>query len=168
MARGDIFDLENLDDSELARLVREELADYPTIDADSIVVTARDGVVMLSGRIGTEEERRIAEHVLTDVIGLTSFANELVVDAIRRDEEPEAMDEHMASRDTQGAPLGDENDDQDPEAAHLQENLDARLYGTHNLQEAIEAGTPWVPPDTPTPEGLGGMDDDAAAMGEDH
>ncbi len=41
MARGDIFDLENLDDGELARPVREELTEFGTIDADSIVITRR-------------------------------------------------------------------------------------------------------------------------------
>ncbi|MDQ6827295.1 MAG: BON domain-containing protein [Gemmatimonadota bacterium] len=152
---GDIFDLANLDDDELARLVREELADYATLDADSIVVKAKDGMVTLSGRLGTEEERRIAEHVLTDVIGVTEFSNEIFVDPIARDVEPDAVDDHIAAHanDTDEEPIGKSLDDQDPEAEHLEEDLDARLYGTHDVQSAIERGTAWEPPDSPTPEG---------------
>ncbi len=166
----DLFDLDDLSDDELQSLVRDELADYATIDADSIFVRAEDGVVYLSGRVGTEEERRIAEHVLTDVLGINEYENNLVVDPIRRDEEPEAVDEHLgevAARD-EGI-LGEAPDLQaDPEAEHLEEDLEARLYGTHDLQSAIERGTPWVPPDSPTQEGFSGMDGDAEALGEDH
>src|SRR2546421_3330544 len=108
MARDfeDIFDLEDLNDGELVQLVRDRLADYDSLDADNILVTAEGGVVTLSGRIGTESELRIAEHVLTDVIGLTEYENNLVVDPIRRDEEPEAIDEHLGNEaDSDGAPL---------------------------------------------------------------
>ncbi len=39
------------------------------------------------------------------------------------------------------------------EERRVAEDLDARPYGTHDVQSAIERGTPWVPPDSPTPEG---------------
>ena len=166
----DTFNPESMSDEELRALVREELADHAALDADSISVTVEDGVVALSGRVGTEGERRIAEHILTDVIGLVEFRNELVVDPIRRDEEPEAIDDHLGrSADRGGSPLGRVPDDQmGPEAEHLMEDLDARLYGTHDLQSAIERGTPWEPPDSPTQEGLAGMDGEEEALGEDH
>src|SRR5919204_2674159 len=86
---------DGLSDEELRTLVREELADHAALDADSIFVTVEDGVVALSGRVGTEGERRIAEHILTDVIGLTRYNNNIVVDPIRRDEEPEDVEEHV-------------------------------------------------------------------------
>lgn len=164
-----IFDLDDLSDDELRRLVREQLASYETIDADSILVSAEDGIVTLSGRIGTEEERRVADHVLSDVIGLTEFNNDLVVDAIRRDEAPEAVDDALAQQaDSEAEPLGRPLENQDSEAEHLVEDLDARLYGTEDVQSAIERGTPWSPPETPTPEGMSGADAEPGAMGEDH
>lgn len=173
MARDfeDLFDLDDLGDEELQALVRDELADYATIDADSIVVHAEDGIVYLTGRIGTEEERRIAEHVLTDVLGITRYENQLVVDPIRRDEEPEAIEDHLSEQAAQDESLLGTAPDaaqSDPEAEHLEEDLDARLYGTADLQSAIERGTAWVPPDRPTPEGLAGMEPDADSLGEDH
>src|SRR5919199_4728313 len=101
----DTFNPDGMSDEELRALVREELAEHSALDADSIVVTVEDGVVALSGRVGTEGERRIAEHILTDVIGLVEFRNELVVDSIRRDEEPEAIDDHLGrSADRGGSP----------------------------------------------------------------
>jgi hypothetical protein len=151
----DIFRLDDLSDDELRALVREQLADYETVDADNILVTATNGEVVLAGRIGTEEERRVAERILSDVIGLKRYRNDLVVDEIRRDEEPEAVDEHVAeSRERHGAPLGRIPENIADEAAHLDEDLDARMYGTHDVQSAIERGTAWNPPDEPTPEGF--------------
>ena len=151
----DIFRLDELSDDELRALVREQLADYETVDADNILVTASNGEVVLAGRVGTEEERRIAERILADVIGLKRYRNDLVVDEIRRDEEPEAVDDHLAeSAERQGEPIGKRPENVDDEAEHLDEDLDARLFGTHDLQSAIERGTAWNPPDEPTPEGF--------------
>jgi hypothetical protein len=153
----DIFRLDDLSDDELRALVREQLADYETVDADNILVSATNGEVVLAGRVGTEEERRIAERILADVIGLKRYRNELVVDEIRRDEEPEAVDDHLAeSRERQGEPIGKRPENVDDEAEHLEEDLDARLFGTHDVQSAIERGTAWNPPDEPTPEGFDG------------
>ncbi len=171
MARGfdDIFNLEDLNDDELTRLVREQLDEYDTIDSDSILVRAEEGTVVLSGRIGTEEERRIAERIVSDVLGIERYRNDLVVDSIRRDEEPEAIDDHLATGpDPEGMQLGRQRLQHTDESEHLGESLDARMYGTHDLQEAIEQGTAWEPPDSPTPEGLSGMDGDLGNKGEDH
>lgn len=156
MARDfeDIFRTEELSDDELRALVREQLADHESLDADNILVKVSEGVVILAGRVGTEEERRIADHILTDVIGLSRYRNELVVDEIRRDEEQEAADDQNADVAMRhGEPLGRRNDNVDDEAEHLEEDLDARMYGTHDMQSAIERGTAWNPPDEPTPEG---------------
>jgi hypothetical protein len=156
MARDfeDIFRLDDLSDDELRALVREQLAGYETVDADNILVTAANGEVVLAGRVGTEEERRVAERILADVIGLKRYRNDLVVDEIRRDEEPEAVDDHLAeTRERHGEPLGRVPENVDDEAEHLEEDLDARMYGTHDVQSAIERGTSWNPPDEPTPEG---------------
>lgn len=157
MARDfeDIFRLDDLSDDELRALVREQLADYDTVDADNILVTAANGEVVLAGRVGTEEERRIAERILADVIGLKRYRNDLVVDEIRRDEEPEAVDEHLVNTsESGGEPLGRRPENVNDEAEHLEEDLNARMFGTHDLQSAIERGTAWIPPDEPTPEGF--------------
>jgi hypothetical protein len=159
MARDfeDIFRLDDLSDDDLRALVREQLTEYESIDADNILVTAANGEVVLAGRVGTEEERRVAERILSDVIGLKRYRNDLVVDEIRRDEEPEAVDDHLAgSRQRHGEPLGRRADNVDDEAEHLDEDLDARMFGTHDVQSAIERGTAWNPPDEPTPEGFEG------------
>jgi hypothetical protein len=151
----DIFRLDELSDDDLRALVREQLAEYETVDADNILVTAANGEVVLTGRVGTEEERRIAERILADVIGLTRYRNDLVVDEIRRDEEPEAVDDHVAgSRERTGEPIGRRAENVDDEAEHLEEDLDARMFGTRDVQSAIERGTAWNPPDEPTPEGF--------------
>lgn len=150
----DIFDLDDLSDRELQELVRAQLDDYDTIDADNILVRVHDGEVRLSGRVGTASEREIADHILSDVIGLTNFRNDLVVDEIRRGEEPEAADDQIAdARDRGEDQLGGDADmDTDTEALREEVDLEADLYGTHDVQRAIEQGTAYEPPDSPTPE----------------
>jgi hypothetical protein len=150
-----IFRLDELSDDDLRALVREQLGEYETVDADNILVTVANGEVVLAGRVGTEEERRIAERILSDVIGLKSYRNDLVVDEIRRDEEPEAVDDHLAASGARhGEPIGRRPEQLNDEAEHLDEDLDARMFGTHDVQAAIESGTAWNPPDEPTPEGF--------------
>jgi hypothetical protein len=144
-----------MSDDELRRLVRQELEATDTVDADNILVRVREGVVHLAGRVGTETERRVAERVVADLIG-APVENELMVDQIRRDEEPEAIDDHLANQDGDEEPLGRPRDDQSDSADHLSEDLDARLFGTHDVQRAIADGTAWEPPDGPTPEGFDG------------
>src|ERR671937_832350 len=144
MARDfeDLHDLDDLSDDELRELVRTHLAANNSIDANDIVVHVEDGVVRLAGRVGTESERRVAEHVVTDVLGLEQVENELLV--------------------------GDRAPPLNPETEHLVDDLDARLYGTTDVQNAIERGTAWIPPTSPTPEGLSGTDAEGSDLGEDH
>lgn len=151
----DTFELDDLSDEELQALVRAQLADYDTIDADNILVRVNDGEVVLAGRVGTPEERSVADHILTDVIGVSRYRNDLVVDPIRRDEEPEAADDAVADARARGEDqLGGSADmSTDPAAYREEQDLDARLYGTHDRQRATEQGTAYEPPDTPTPEG---------------
>ena len=150
----DIFDLDELSDDELRELVRSQLDDYDTIDADNILVKVKNGEVQLSGRVGTISEREIADHILSDVIGLTNFRNDLVVDEVHRDEQPEAADDAVADAQARGEDQlgGDADMTTDPAALREEDDLEADLYGTHDVQRAIEQGTPYEPPDTPTPE----------------
>jgi hypothetical protein len=156
MARDyeDLGSADALNDEELRAKVRETLADNGGIDVDNVTVRVRDGEVQLLGRVGTEEELRTAEHVLTDVVGVSSFRNELVVDALRRTEEEEAADDAVEARDTGDYILGDKPVPLSPEADHLVEDLEGEMYGTHDLQKAIESGESYSPPDRATPEGI--------------
>ena len=173
MARDyeDIHDIGDLSDEELTGLVREHLAANNMIDPDDIFVRTADGVVHLEGRVGTEAELRTAEHVVTDVLGLVDVQNELVVDPIRRATSPEAVDDHLADEAVhEGLLLGDGPEPQADEVrlARGDEDVDERLFGTSDVQDAIAHGTSYTPPTSPTPEGLGGMDAGPGALGEDH
>jgi hypothetical protein len=169
MARDyeNLNDLEDLDDRELRDLVRAHLRDHNGIDPDDITVRVADGAVVLEGRVGTDAERRIAEHVLTDVVGLASVQNNLVVDAIRRAESPVAMDDHLAEENrTEGLMLGDRAVPLSPEAEHLADDVDSELSGTTDVGKSISDGAPWIPPESPTQEGLEGTG--GGVSGEDH
>ncbi|HEX2716115.1 MAG TPA: BON domain-containing protein [Gemmatimonadaceae bacterium] len=156
MARDfeDIHDIDDLSDDELRELVRNHLDAHGAVDADNISIVVEDGVVTLAGRVGTEEEMRVAEHVVTDVLGIDNFDNQLLVDPIRRPESPEAVDDHLADEaEHEGLLLGDRAVPLSPEVEQVQDDLDARLFGTTDVQKAIADGTAWIPPESPTPEG---------------
>lgn len=155
-----IRDIEDLNDEELHRLVRDTFEGQTAFDPADITVTAKNGVVTLAGRVGTEAELRIAERVLTDQLGLTQVDNQLVVDQIRRAESPEDIEEHLADEEAhEGLLLGDRAMPLNPEAEHLAENSESEMYGTTDVQDAIEGAIPWIPPESPTPEGLGNLED---------
>lgn len=164
-----IDDTADMDDGELRAFVRDRLDEQLAFDSDDIDVSVRNGVVRLSGRIGTESEYRIVEHVVTDVLGLSEVKNELVVDSIRRAESPNAIDEHLADEEAhEGLLLGDRPRPDSAEADHLREDRTAELFGTTDIQKSIEGAIPWVPPESPTPEGLSGTDAGPGVLGEDH
>jgi hypothetical protein len=122
MARDyeDIFHLDDLDDDELRRLVRETLRDNRSIDPHDIHIHVRDSKVILSGRVGTDAERRIAQRVVEDRIGIENVESQLLVDPLRRVESPEAIDEHLADEEARETLLlGDHNDQENDEARHL-------------------------------------------------
>jgi hypothetical protein len=151
-----VFDLDDLSDDELRGLVRDQLAQDDHVDADNIVVHVKDGFVTLTGRVGTESEKLIADHVLSDVIGLESYSNDIFVDPVRRDEEPEAADEQVGRERGLGEEsllgIGDKNTGT-PESESVHDDDDEALFGTHDYNKVVEDGVPWIPPDEPTPEG---------------
>ena len=162
-------DIDDLSDGELRALVRDRLDEQLAFDPDDVSIAVRDGVVRLSGRVGTEEELRIIEHVVTDALGIQEVQNNIVVDAIRRAESPGAIDEHLVDENEhEGLLLGDRARPENPESEHLHENLRAELFGTTDVQESIEGAIPWNPPDGPTPEGISGTDATPNVFGEDH
>ncbi len=150
----DIFDIEDLDSDELRRLVRETLRDNRSIDPLDINVHVRDDKVILSGRVGTDAEKRIAERVVGDRIGLTNVESQLVVDPLRRAISPEAADENISDEEQhEGLLLGDAPRSHTDSSDHLASHAEDELNGTVDRTQAIEDGIPWIPPESPTPEG---------------
>src|ERR1700743_3683058 len=127
MARDfeDINNLEDLSDDELRALVREHLEANNAVDIDDITVRVDDGVVVLGGRVGTDGEKLIAEHVVTDVLGAEEVRNEIMVDPMRRAESPQAIDEHLVDEDRrEGLLLGDRPVPLSPDTDGLQHTVD--------------------------------------------
>ena len=173
MARDyeDFSSIDDLDDDELRQLVRDRLADHPDLDPDDITVIVDQGTVRLEGRVGTEAELRMADHVLTDVVGVVDYDNSLVVDALRRVETPLDIDDHLdAERENSGSIFGEMPEQDEPTVVEARgdENLDQRMFGTTNYQDAVAHGVPYEPPESPTQEGISGTDAGPGEYGEDH
>ena len=66
-------------DSELQRDVLDELKWEPSVDAAHIGVSAKDGVVTLSGHVSSYAEKFAAERAAKRVQGVLAVANELEV-----------------------------------------------------------------------------------------
>lgn len=150
----DIFDTEDLNPDELRRLVRETLRDNPSIDPLDINIHVRGDKVILTGRVGTDEAKRIAERVVGDRIGLTNVESQLVVDELRRPQSPDAADEAEADEEAHdGVLLGGDQRPFSDTSVHLAVEHEGEYYSTRDRMEATEEAIPWSPPDTPTPEG---------------
>lgn len=67
------------DDMKLQQWVSDELAFEPRVDAAHIGVTARNGVITLSGHVKTYPEKFAAEEAARRVKGVTAVAQELEV-----------------------------------------------------------------------------------------
>lgn len=170
MARDfeDVHDTDDLSDDELRSLVREHLAADSALDIDDLTINVKDGRVLLDGRVGTDEERRIAEHIVTDVLGLEDYENNIFVDPVRRAMTSEDVEENLTEEEaTEGRLLGDRPVNISPETESVEEDEDAMLYGTTDVGHAIEEGTAWIPPEAPTPEGYPG-EEERGEFGEDH
>jgi hypothetical protein len=151
----DTYDLENLSDRELRDLVREHLEASTALDIDDITVRVEDGCVILEGRVGDAGEEQVAEHVLTDILGITNFQNNLVSDPNRRAESPEAIDDHLADEERhEGLLLGDRPVSLTDESQHLADSAETESDGTTDVGRATESAEPWIPPESPTPEGI--------------
>ena len=173
MARDyeDFSSVDDLNDDELRELVRQRLNDHPDLDIDEIRVEAADGLVRLEGRVGTEIERRMADHVVTDLVGPDAFENELLVDALTRVETPMDVEDHLVQEATEsGTYFGGMPEQQESTVVEARgdESLEERMFGTTNYQDAVAHGSTYIPPESPTPEGLSGTDADPGDYGEDH
>ena len=152
----DSQNIDDLEDGELRRLVLDRFAEHRGLDVDDITVSVLGGSIVLEGRVGTVGEQEIADHILTDVVGATRFRNNLVVDPMRRAESPEPIDEHLADEEAhEGLLLGDREIPMSAESEHLAKDQDDELFGTAEVQKAIEDAAPWIPPESLTQEGIG-------------
>lgn len=153
-------DTEGLDDDELYDLIIQHFSEQPELDTGWIDVSVRNGLVTLSGRVGTDSEIRTAENILNDVLGIRDFANELIVDELHRENAPEAADDAAVADLEVDDQHGEADMSTEDSAQHLIEDLDGQTFGTHDMQSAIQDGMPYVPPDRPMADGYG--------SGEDH
>ncbi|HYW11551.1 MAG TPA: BON domain-containing protein [Longimicrobium sp.] len=152
---GDIFDFSGMTDDELYDLVVQQLGEHPEVDAGWVQVGVKDGHVTLSGRVGSDSEVSVAEQVVTEILGIEAFTNELIVDQLHRGEMPEAADDAVMADREVDAQYGESNENQSDTAAHLVEDLGAQMYGTHSVTEAVNEGASYEPPDRPVGKGYG-------------
>lgn len=155
----DLFDVDDMTDEEIEDLIREELGTYPELDPEPLDIGVDDGFVTLGGRVGTEEELQLVEHTVTDVLGIGNYSNELVVDELSRAKHDDAADVAATEDAEVEDELGESGTATDPAADHLIEDLESRMYGTHDLGKAIERGTSYEPPDRPPQEGTWSEED---------
>lgn len=148
-----IYDIEDMDDQEIEDLIVQELREYPDLDADSIQVRVEDGFVTLGGRAGTEQEMQEVEHIVSDILGIRDYSNEIVVDEVARAEYSAAADEAAAEAAEESSPLGDRQTATEDTAGHLLEHLESEMLGTRDVQEAVGEALPYNPPDHPLQEG---------------
>ena len=155
MAQGhdDVYDVRSMGDSELRDLVRQMLEEEPSIDADGVDVFVRAGTVRVRGRLGTEDEVDAVERIILDRLGVDNLENELVVDELVRRTLPEAADAAAAAEDRESFDRPSRGERTDPEADHLLDDVEGELYGTEDMQKAIEQGESYSPPDSPREEG---------------
>jgi osmotically-inducible protein OsmY len=84
-----------MDDKNLQRTVLDQLAFDPSVDAAHIGVTARDGVVTLTGYVGSYAEKIGAERIVSSVRGVRGIAQEIQV---RLPSDKKNSDEEIARR----------------------------------------------------------------------
>src|SRR5690606_9076698 len=149
----DLYSLGDLDDEELHELILQELEEYPELDPDLLDIQVEDGFVTITGRVGSEAELQEIEQIVSDVLGIANYSNEVVVDELVRGTSSEAADEAAAEDAEVEAQLGEEGELTDAQADHLIEDLPGELYGTHHVQAAISRGEAYEPPDRPVQEG---------------
>lgn len=149
----DLYDFDAMTDDEIYDVVVQQLREYPNLDADWIEVDVRRGEVTLSGRVGTDGEVQVAAKVVTEVLGVERFRNELVVSESHRGTAPEAADDSVAEDLETDDQMGEDERNHSDTSGHLVDDLDTQTYGTHDVSEAIEEGASYSPPDRPIADG---------------
>jgi hypothetical protein len=148
-----IHDVAGMSDEELRDLIVQQLEEHPALDAGWIEVEVADGFVTLAGTVGTDGEKQISESVIAQVLDADGYENALVVNELHRHETPEASDDDLSARSEADDHLGGETRQQSDTAAHLEEDLEAETFGTRDMQQSIQEGATYLPPDRPIADG---------------
>ncbi|HWV56120.1 MAG TPA: BON domain-containing protein [Longimicrobiales bacterium] len=150
----DVFHVDDMDDEELAELIAQEFDESPDLDPDLIDIEVRNGRVRLMGRVGSEHELQVAESIVADVLGLTDFENDLVVDELVRGESNEAADIEVTDAAGAGIRADSPADLSSPEADHLMDDPKGDLYGASDTHQALSRGQTYEPPTRPIQDGI--------------
>lgn len=150
-----IHDFDRMTDDEIYDLVVQQLREFPEVDVDDVEVQVRDGHVTLAGRVSSDREVQVARAAVVDLLGVERFTSDLVVDELRRGMAPEAADDAVTANAEVEDPLGEEAPNQSDTAQHLDEDLSSQMYGTRDVQQAVEEGAAYEPPDRPVSDGTG-------------
>ncbi|MGH7480807.1 MAG: BON domain-containing protein, partial [Longimicrobiales bacterium] len=145
----DLYDLDDLSDQELEELIRQKLEERDELDADAVDVAVKNGRVHISGRVGTEEEIQEIEQILDDDLGVSNYVNDVIVDETTRAEHSEAADVTRVEDAAVEDELGERGKRTEDTAEHLLPDTEGELYGTHDMQKAVERGESYNPPDRP-------------------
>jgi hypothetical protein len=161
MARdyGDIFNTGDMSDRELRELVTQQLTEYPNLDPGWIEVDVTDGLVTLSGTVGTDGEKQVAEKVVAEILGVERYTNELMVNELHREALPEDADAAMTAESEADDHFGEGPGQHSDTASHLVEDPDAEAFGTRDMQRSVQEGATYVPPDRPIPDGYNSEED---------
>lgn len=149
-----VTNLDQMPDEDVRNLVRQRLNEDDEFDVESVDVSVSDGRVSVEGRVGTEEERQRVGQVL-EALGASDFDNNVVVGDVARAERSEAADVARIEDAAVTDQLGESGKSTSDTAEHLQPDERSDLYGTKDLQKAIEGGRSYTPPDGPVQEGTG-------------
>lgn len=143
----DTVNLDQMDDADIAELVRQRLDDDPGFDIDAVGIEVRDGAVAVEGRVGTEGER---QHVTRTLAALGATAsNNVVVDENARATRADAADDARAEAAEASPSPGESGTTTTDTAYHLQADRAGDQYGTTDPRKAVERGQSYSPPDEP-------------------
>lgn len=152
------LNLDQMTDSDVADLVRQQLEEDEAFNPDTVQIAVEDGAVTVEGRVGTEAERQRVDQVLQG-LGAEGFTNNVVVDETTRARRDDAADEAHVEDQEARAQVGESGKATTDTAEHLHTDRSDRLYGTKDMKKAIEEGTPYTPPDRPIQEGVEGEEE---------
>ncbi|CAN5252305.1 hypothetical protein BH09BAC3_BH09BAC3_19540 [soil metagenome] len=94
-------------DERLKEHISDLMSDSHELDASEIEVTVENGEVILSGSIGSKEEKRMAEDLIDELTGVKHVENRLRIGkSSSRSSSSKATKSHLSKEDT-------ENDDED-------------------------------------------------------
>lgn len=72
--------IDNLSDEEIIETISEHLTEDGRVNTDYIKIECHDTRPVISGRVASDEQIQIVDEILTDVLEVESFENNLWVD----------------------------------------------------------------------------------------